>query len=206
MVKEKDGEKSPGKLANPTYAAWLLEAIRKIKHQKQRPNVERIAHAVQQHHNVSYESIEEQLELAVKDGSVLKILNNGVSYKDPSGVTALKSRYLKIGKKSDLTKIVLRSIKELGQEDGSTAKTIEKFVRRSYNIDAESDSDVTHSVRISIKRAVNSMHIIQDGRNYKVYNGHAHRNGLDSPRCTDDDYEPLVDITALEKNKVISSQ
>ena len=204
MVKERDGEKSSGKLlANPTYSAWVLEAIRKIKHQKQRPNEERIAHAVQQYHNVSYTSIIEQLELAVKDGSVLKVHNKGVnSYKDPSGVTSLKSRYLKVGKKTDLTKIVSRSIKELGQEEGSTAKAIEKYIRRSYNIDCENESDVTHSVRISIKRAVNSRHLIQDGRQYKVYTPQA-ISPVHTPVPSDDEVDPLIDITAREKNKVI---
>lgn len=206
-MKEKDGDRSSGKqLANPTYTAWLLAAIRKIKQQKQRPSVERITHAVRQYHNVSPDSIEEQLDLAVRDGSVLKVHNKGVlSYKDPSGVTSLKTRHLKVSKKTDLTKIVIRSIKELGHEDGSTAKSIEKYIRRSYTIDADEDSDISHSIRISIKRAVNSRHLIQEGRQYKVHEPPRvqrciSESSSDSPSSV---FEQLRDITANEKNKVM---
>lgn len=72
------------KLANPTYTQWILEAIRKIKKQKQRPSEERICNAVSMSHGLDRKTVLEQLELSVKDGTILKVTNKGLnSYKDP---------------------------------------------------------------------------------------------------------------------------
>lgn len=72
------------KLANPTYTQWILEAIKKVKKQKQRPSEERICNAVSMSHGLDRKTILEQLELSVKDGTILKVTNKGLnSYKDP---------------------------------------------------------------------------------------------------------------------------
>ena len=72
------------KLANPLYTEWILEAIQKIKRQKQRPSEERICHALATSHGLDKRTVLEQLELSVQDGSVLKVTNKGsASYKDP---------------------------------------------------------------------------------------------------------------------------
>lgn len=72
------------KLANPLYTSWILEAIKKVKKQKQRPSEERICNAVSMSHGLDRKTVLEQLELSVKDGSILKVSNKGLnSYKDP---------------------------------------------------------------------------------------------------------------------------
>uniref|UniRef100_A0AAY5JWD2 Histone acetyltransferase n=1 Tax=Esox lucius TaxID=8010 RepID=A0AAY5JWD2_ESOLU len=72
------------KLANPLYTQWILEAIQKIKRQKQRPSEERICHAVATLRGLDKRTVLEQLELGVHDGSILKVTNKGsASYKDP---------------------------------------------------------------------------------------------------------------------------
>nr|XP_057926030.1 histone acetyltransferase KAT6A isoform X2 [Doryrhamphus excisus] len=72
------------KLANPMYTQWILEAIKKVKKQKQRPSEERICNAVSMSHGLDRKTILEQLELSVKDGTILKVTNKGLnSYKDP---------------------------------------------------------------------------------------------------------------------------
>ncbi|XP_061907580.1 histone acetyltransferase KAT6A isoform X1 [Entelurus aequoreus] len=72
------------KLANPMYTQWILEAIKKVKKQKQRPSEERICNAVSMSHGLDRRTILEQLELSVKDGTILKVTNKGLnSYKDP---------------------------------------------------------------------------------------------------------------------------
>ncbi|KAI4821185.1 hypothetical protein KUCAC02_029127, partial [Chaenocephalus aceratus] len=72
------------KLANPTYTQWTLEAIKKVKKQKQRPSEERICNAVNMSHGLDRKTVLEQLELSVKDGTILKVTNKGLnSYKDP---------------------------------------------------------------------------------------------------------------------------
>lgn len=72
------------KLANPLYTEWILEAIKKVKKQKQRPSEERICNAVSSSHGLDRRTVLEQLELSVKDGTILKVSNKGLnSYKDP---------------------------------------------------------------------------------------------------------------------------
>ncbi|XP_046567397.1 histone acetyltransferase KAT6A-like isoform X3 [Haliotis rubra] len=156
-------------LTNPTYAKWLIEAIKKVKQQKQRPSLERISNAVRQNHKVSKESIEEQLELAVTDGIVLKTYNKGlISYKDPSRIVQLQSRNLKIGKKDDLTKVIVRTVRELGEVGGSSLKSIEKFIRRSYNIELCDGVDLAQQIKLSIKSGIQKGLLLQDGRFIKL--------------------------------------
>lgn len=66
------------------YTQWILEAIKKVKKQKQRPSEERICNAVSMSHGLDRKTVLEQLELSVKDGTILKVTNKGLnSYKDP---------------------------------------------------------------------------------------------------------------------------
>ena len=166
----KDGESQRHQpLANPTITRWLLEAVRKIKRQKQRPSVERINNAVKQYHKVSAASIEEQLELAVRDGAILKVFNKGLcSYKDPNRVLQLKTHTLNVTKKTDLTRVIIRSIKELGEATGSTLRSVEKYMRCSYNIDLADGLELSHQLRISAKKGLRNKLLSQEGRLFKV--------------------------------------
>ena len=166
MVKE--GE---GKTLDPAYVKWLLEAIGKVKYQKQRPNYDRIVHAVKQNHpKLSPDGIGQQLELAVKQGLVLKVFNKGLcSYKDPALVTQLRTRNLKVSKKTDLTKVIARTIRELGEQGGSNLKSVEKYIERSYNLQCEGDDvDLVRQIRVSCKRALESGRLVRNGRQYSV--------------------------------------
>ena len=186
MVKDKDktdkgGGDTPSHGAvsphlNSTYTRWLLEAVRKIKSQKQRPCLERISVAVKNNHgDISVDTIREQLELAVQAGKILCVCNKGVySYRDParvSRVTGTPTRTLTVNRKSDLTKIIIRSIGELNDKaGGSSLKNVEKYIRRSYQLELDDNVDLTHQLRISAKRAVNSNRLHHEGRIYKVPN------------------------------------
>ncbi|KAG8039529.1 hypothetical protein G9C98_008172 [Cotesia typhae] len=151
--------------SDETWSAWFLDAIRKIRSQKQRPSVERICHAIRQHHNYHEEEIGEHLEKAVKRGVVLKIFNKGQSsYKDPGG---LQSKPLKVSKTTDLSKVLGKAVRELGERDGSTLKSIEKYVRQSHTVEEEADGDLRTSLRLSAKRAVDRGLVIQDGRLFR---------------------------------------
>lgn len=71
--------------ADPRYTEWILEAIQKIKRQKQRPSEARICHAVWACRGLDRALVLEQLELGVRDGAVLKVTNKGsASFKDPA--------------------------------------------------------------------------------------------------------------------------
>lgn len=167
----RDG-KSEGK-TNSTYMKWLLEAVRKVKSQKQRPSSDRICSAVRQTHKVSQESIVEQLELAVKDGALLKVFTKGIcSYRDPEHMPKVNTRTLNIGKKGDLTKTILKSVKELAEVDGSSLKTIEKYIRGSYCLDADEAVLLPKQLRLSLKKGIESGKLSKNGRLVKVaYSG-----------------------------------
>ncbi len=161
---------------NPTYVRWLLEAVRKIKHQKQRPCLDRIQLAVKHlHGEANFETIKEQLELAVQAGKILCVCNKGVfSYRDPtrvSTVTGHPTRTLRVNRKSDLTKIIIKSIGELGNKEGTSLKNVEKYIRRSYQLELDDNLDLTHQLRISAKRAITSHRLVHEGRIYRVPDG-----------------------------------
>lgn len=168
MVKERKDSLQPG-LANATYTKWILEAIRKIKQQKQRPSIDRICNAVRQSHKVSREVIEQHLELCVKEGSVLKVYNKGLcSYKDPERVAQLKSRTLKVGRGTELVKLIARSVKELGEIGGSSLHNIEKYICRSYNVELTEGVNLNQQLRLGLKKGVKTGQLVQDGRLVKV--------------------------------------
>ena len=223
---EKGGGDTPsnGAVPNPTYTRWLLDAVRKIKSQKQRPCLERISIAVKNNHgDISVETIKEQLELAVQAGKILCVCNKGVfSYRDPSKVsnaTGIKTRTLTVNRKSDLTKIIIKSINELNdKEGGSSLKNIEKYIRRSYQLELDDNVDLTHQLRISAKRAVNSSRLHHEGRLYKVpiTNGPSDQTTVPRPPAADnkakleskpeseeeEEEEEVVDMAAKKSNKV----
>ncbi|XP_070991994.1 histone acetyltransferase KAT6A isoform X2 [Oncorhynchus clarkii lewisi] len=142
------------KLANPMYTTWILEAIKKVKKQKQRPSEERICNAVSMSHGLDRKTILEQLELSVKDGTILKVSNKGLnSYKDPENPGRLafpKPRlgssggggghhghvghggsHHRSGKKPglDWNKLIKRSLEGLHEPGGSTLKSVERFLK-----------------------------------------------------------------------------
>ena len=103
------GEPDPWPQSQAVWQDWLIEAIGKIKGQKQRPSAERICHAVRQTHSKSSgpilrdELIMTRLSQAVLDGKILKVCNKGqTSYKEPNHHT----RQLTVNKGADLTKVL----------------------------------------------------------------------------------------------------
>lgn len=146
MAKEGGG----GDLANPTYTQWLLDAIHKVKSQKQRPSDERICHAVRQVHKVSKDSLLEQLELSVRDGTILKVLNKGIcSYRDPKSGPPSKQHKMK--QNADLTKTVTKALK--GAENGLTFKQIEKYAKECNSVEY-SDGLLVDSLKASIRKGI----------------------------------------------------
>ncbi|XP_052068323.1 histone acetyltransferase KAT6B-like isoform X3 [Mytilus californianus] len=164
MVKEGETEG----LANLTYAKWILEAIEKIKHQKQQPNLQRIVHAVQQYHSVSRESIEEQLQLATKDGLIVRTFSKkDWSYRDPSKMPHTKRRTLKIDKKTDLTKFLVKAVIDLG-EDGSSLKKIKNHLNAIYSIECQNGVDLTLLLKNCLKTAMDNKYLTKEGRSVKL--------------------------------------
>lgn len=147
------------------WREWILDAIRKIRSQKQRPSVERICHAIRQHHNYHEDVVSEHLDYAVKEGSVLKVYNKGQSsYKDPGGV---QSKSLRITRTSDLCKVVARAVRELCERDGSELKTVERYLCQTYCVQVEDGADLRRLVRAAAKRGVARGFIVPFGSAFK---------------------------------------
>ncbi|XP_050308446.1 histone acetyltransferase KAT6A [Anthonomus grandis grandis] len=156
----------PEEVGEEIWSAWILDAIRKIRTQKQRPSIERICHAIRLHHNYHEDVIAEHLEVAVKDGAVLKVFNKGQSsYKDPGGLQ--QHRTIKLLKGLDLSKIVTKAVRELGERDGSSLKAIEKYIQQSHTVIENPEVDLATLVRLGAKRAAVRQFVIPIGKNYK---------------------------------------
>ncbi|XP_019411444.1 PREDICTED: histone acetyltransferase KAT6B isoform X2 [Crocodylus porosus] len=181
------------KLANPLYTEWILEAIQKVKKQKQRPSEERICHAVCASHGLDKKTVSEQLELSVQDGSILKVTNKGLaSYKDPDNpgrFSSVKPGTLpKSGKGSrgacnelrnvDWNKLLRRAIEGLQEPNGSSLKNIEKYLR-SQNDLAHIFNNPTFQqrLRLGAKRAVNNGRLLKEGPQYRVNYGSLESKG-----------------------------
>ncbi|XP_019721477.1 histone acetyltransferase KAT6B [Hippocampus comes] len=185
------------KLANPLYTEWILEAIQKIKRQKQRPSEERISHAVGTSHGLDRKTVLEQLDLSVHDGSILKVTNKGsTSYKDP-GITRragsipppaspmpTKDSIRGSGdlRHLDWNKILHRAIEGLDDTHGSSLKNIERYLRNQDDLAEAADNPAFRQrLRLAAKRSVNSGRLFKNGPRYQL----GGRGGTDSraPRC-----------------------
>ncbi|XP_028735604.1 histone acetyltransferase KAT6B isoform X2 [Peromyscus leucopus] len=181
------------KLANPLYTEWILEAVQKIKKQKQRPSEERICHAVSTSHGLDKKTVSEQLELSVQDGSVLKVTNKGLaSYKDPDNpgrfssvkpVTFPKSAKGSKGPCSDLrnvdwNRLLKRAIEGLEEPNGSSLKNIEKYLRNQSDLTGTTNHPAFQQrLRLGAKRAVNNGRLLKEGPQYRVNYGSSDGKG-----------------------------
>ncbi|XP_032087725.1 histone acetyltransferase KAT6B isoform X2 [Thamnophis elegans] len=172
------------KLANPLYTEWILEAIHKVKRQKQRPSEERICHAVCASHGLDKKIVSEQLELSVQDGSVLKVTNKGLaSYKDPDNPGRFSSLKMddvpKPSKGSkgtchelrnvDWNKLLRRAIEGLQEPNGSSLRNIEKYLRSQHDLAGVFNNPIfQRRLRLGAKRAVNNGRLLKEGPQYRV--------------------------------------
>ncbi|KAM9716848.1 histone acetyltransferase KAT6B isoform 1-T6 [Menidia menidia] len=198
------------KPANPLYTGWILEAIQKIKRQKQRPSEERICHAVATSHGLDKKTVLEQLELSVRDGSILKVTNKGsTSYKDPGNPGRLGS-ILPVNapvpskestwKSSDLrhidwNKILNRAIEGLDDIHGSSLKNIERYLRNQDDLSSIVDNPAFRQrLRLAAKRSVNNGRLFKNGPRYKL--SHCSVEGR-STRCPSASPLLLSSVTLL---------
>lgn len=155
----------PADVGDEVWKRWILEAIYKIRSQKQRPSVERICHAIRQHHNYHEDVVSERLERAVRVGAVLKVYNKGQSsYKDPGG---LQSKTLRISPDADISRAVAKAVRELGERDGSSLRSIERYLRQAYAVTVEREADVRAVVRAAARRAVARGLLVHCSAGYK---------------------------------------
>ncbi|KAH8398226.1 hypothetical protein KR222_007098, partial [Zaprionus bogoriensis] len=146
-----------------TWKQWILEAISKIRSQKQRPSVQRICQAIGTHHKFHEDIVAEKLEKAVESGAVIKVYNKGLhSYKAP-----MAKRRIKVDKNTNLYKVVAKAVNDLGECEGSTIKNIENYIQKFNCIDLSPDVEFKAIIKLSIKKAVDTGFLIQEGKLYK---------------------------------------
>lgn len=149
-----------------TWEQWILDAIRRIRSQKQRPSVQRICQAIGSHHKFHEDIVAEKLEKAVESGAVLKVYNKGLhSYKAPS---AMHRRRTLVNSDSDLSALVTKAVRDLGEYDGSNIKSIENYVQQSNNLVLAEETDYKLVIRNSLKLSVEQKLLIVEGKLYKI--------------------------------------
>ncbi|MFT7807160.1 histone acetyltransferase KAT6B isoform X1 [Arapaima gigas] len=205
------------KLANPLYTEWILEAIQKIKRQKQRPSEERICHAVSTSHGLEKETVLEQLELSVHDGSVLKVTNKGcASYKDPDNpgrIASVKPGGFPVSLKGaawgssdlrhvDWNKILKRAIEALGDPCGSSLRNIERFLRKQEDLsNFVTNPRFQQRLRLAAKRAVNNGRLQKSGPLYRLGFGSAESRGSSRGTRASPSFLPLATLLPHEKDQ-----
>ncbi|KAM6067372.1 histone acetyltransferase KAT6B isoform 2-T2 [Chlamydotis macqueenii] len=205
------------KLANPLYTEWILEAIQKVKKQKQRPSEERICHAVCASHGLDKKTVSEQLELSVQDGSILKVTNKGLaSYKDPDNPGRFSS--VKPGtipksvkgsrgtcnelRNVDWNKLLRRAIEGLQEPNGSSLKNIEKYLRNQNDLsNIFNNPAFQQRLRLGAKRAVNNGRLLKDGPQYRVNYGSLESKGAPKYSSTFPASLPPVSLLPHEKDQ-----
>ncbi|XDA89999.1 hypothetical protein R6Z07M_019602 [Ovis aries] len=201
------------KLANPLYTEWILEAIKKVKKQKQRPSEERICNAVSSSHGLDRKTVLEQLELSVKDGTILKVSNKGLnSYKDPDnpGRIALPKprNHGKLDNKQnvDWNKLIKRAVEGLAESGGSTLKSIERFLKGQKDVSAlfggGAASGLHQQLRLAIKRAVGHGRLLKDGPLYRLNTKATNVDGKESSESLSS--LPPVSLLPHEKDKPVA--
>lgn len=171
------------------WREWILEAIRKIRFQKQRPSIQRICQAIGSHHKFHEDIVAEKLEEAVESGAVIKVYNKGLhSYKTP-----MAKRKMTVNKDTDLSRLIAKAVRELGECAGSTLKSIENYVMKSNNFEmVPPETDIKHVISNSLKVALRNELLIQDGKLYKVgksLTGTPRKRRSSSPRKKNNDNE-----------------
>ncbi|CAD5123786.1 DgyrCDS12095 [Dimorphilus gyrociliatus] len=155
--------------ANPSQI--LLDAVRKIRGQKQRPNFDRLSHAVRLQ-KWSTEVLTEYINKAVEDGIILRMYDNKglMTYKDPQTVSKLKTRDLHVGAASDLTKVLIRTLKELG--DPADIDQVEKHIRTGYHLTMAFKADLRQSIESALDKGVKSSKFLYKDGKYSPIDDH----------------------------------
>uniref|UniRef100_A0A3B4G9Y6 Histone acetyltransferase n=1 Tax=Pundamilia nyererei TaxID=303518 RepID=A0A3B4G9Y6_9CICH len=198
------------KLANPLYTQWILEAIKKVKKQKQRPSEERICNAVSMSHGLDRKTVLEQLELSVKDGTILKVTNKGLnSYKDPDnpGRLALPKPKGKPG--LDWNKLIKRALEGLHEPGGSTLKNIERFLKCQADVAAYLSGSGSmgpglfhQQLRVALKRAVAHGRVAKQGPLFQLLSRSSNQD--DGTGTVSLESLPPVRLLPHEKDKPVA--
>jgi len=117
---------------------WLLEAIGKVRRQKQRPSIERICAAIQQQHaDVTVDEVSTGLDHAIHTGTVICVeIKGAVSYREssfrPSHAGAKRQHSADAAHRSPspatISEAVVLAVREIGS--GCSQDMIEQHVKK----------------------------------------------------------------------------
>lgn len=165
-MKESTKEKENTAVSFSQWQTWVLDAVNKIRGQKQRPSLERIVNAIRQHHRFPVGDIETQVERCVESGAVLKVFNKGQNtYMNPGGTA---NRKLVINADTDLTKILVKVVSQL-DEEGSSYKNIDRYIHHAYCIELKNEGcDLTSLLKSALSKAIDKGLLVLDGKLYRL--------------------------------------
>ena len=231
-----------GSRSDPDVVKWILSAIERVKKGKKRPDLNHIVDSIRETNSDTLEEevIKEHLNSTVDQGLVEKTyFRGGYTFKIVSRSSPRKQppnnsidNILKIQKETDLTEVVTLAIQALGEDGGSTLKSIERFITRNYEVDCENGIELGAQLRSTTKRAVSKGKLNHEGRYYSVNdveqdieetvpespkknnsannkcNATAKKNGLDeesapsTPKPNEPEWRYEVIVEDIEKAKV----
>lgn len=200
-IRKQDTSMNLSMSSNPDHVKWLLTAIRRIRDQKQRPGTERITSTLRTLcPTMEPTVIEEQLDLAARDGLILRVYANGVvSYKDPGRVVHLKTHVMRVDRKYNMTKVVIRTVKELGSDNGSTVDDVYQHICTAYMVEIADGIDLRSRIQTFLEATVATGATIKDGKRYRV----VQPVNVKNPMSNKVKVEPFVDLAFKFKTQVI---
>ena len=140
----------------------ILESIRRIKGQKQRPGEERICAAMNLRYGMLQEDTLVLLERAVQAGRVIKLINKGMpSYRDPQTLSISKPPL----NPSDTARMIKKGILTVNLE-GASIKEIEESIRVEYGLVIS--TELSDQIKNILHKMVETGRLDKHGRIYKV--------------------------------------
>jgi len=162
----------------------LLDAIGKVRAQKQRPNIERIYAIMQQQcRNLTVDEVARQLDNALKSRTIERLESKGgISYRDASMHRSETDKT----SNSDLSALVMKAIGR--SVSGCTLEQLERFVRKSLQPSDNTDKDILRrQIDILCHKLVHDKHmLVRDGL-YSLYKSESplRSSAADSADCDD---------------------
>ncbi|EDO39741.1 predicted protein, partial [Nematostella vectensis] len=150
------------------YLLWILQAINKVKGQKQRPSEDRIIHVLETGYGLSRDIISEQLDRCVEAGKVLKVTFKGKnSYKDPSRMPGWKKPSEKT---MDFHTYVQEALESVGEE-GCSSQIVEKWIQENYGDSIHPRTDIRSHVKTILKQGVSAGKFLKENRIFRLPSG-----------------------------------
>jgi hypothetical protein len=117
------------------------------------------------HPQYSNEAVEEHLEQCVKNGSIAKVINKGLtSYRDPGSAPGRGQKTLHItAADMDLTKMFVRALREMANPLGSSIQNVERHIRKVYSVKVDQDYMLEDLLRTASRKAVSKSMSTHDG-------------------------------------------